>query len=241
MSDKPIQGRLLLLGATAEVLEPYLRAAEKLAVATVCGVEAANASGDALPLVFAQRDSALAIVQYALEHPLAGMVAADEQSAPSCARAASMIGLRAHPPKAADACLEKFALRQKLSNAGFRSPLLGDAPAGRDIAVAALLDGGRMRVLGTIEDREVAVDVRRRALELGLRAARSVGLFHGPLWLKLRLAGEETWIIDIAAAIPVQAAAPLQFKIPLVDEEVSLAEVIVRHALGVDVTRVCRK
>ncbi len=265
MSDSAKQGRLMLLASSAAALQPYLAAADKLQVLTACGVEAAEAAPDMLPLRFARRESALEVVQYSLDHPLAAIVAADEPATPTCARAASMMGLHWHTPKAADICLDKFAVRQKLSNSGFNSPVLGDAPAGRDLTVAALLDGGRLRVLGAVDvhhrDTEGAesgrnknlrdlsasvlnvgvTDVARAALETGLRAARSLGLIHGPLALRLRLVGQQVWIIDVAAAIPLALGDILHFRIPLVDEDVSLAEVITRHALGVDVSRIYRR
>jgi hypothetical protein len=55
------------------------------------------------------------------------------------------------------------------------------------------------------------------------------------------VAGEEVWILDLAPAIPLGKLSVLQFRIPLVDEEVSLAEFILRHALGMDISRVYRK
>jgi hypothetical protein len=152
-----------------------------------------------------------------------------------------MMGLRGNPPKAADACLDKFALRQMLSNAGLRTPLLGDAPPGRELGVAAILDGSRMRVLGVVEDARSVSDTPRSALECIPRAARAVGLSCGPIWAHLRVAGEETWFLDLGPSIPPRDAEALQFRIPLVDEDVSLAEVILRHALGMDLARVYRK
>jgi hypothetical protein len=268
MAEAPIRGQVMLLSSTRDTLTPYIIAAKKLGVECVRGIEAgeenrneAAGKSDALPgpfaahadgadetegarllpLRFAQRESALQIVQYAMEHPLAAVVAADEYCAPTCARASSMMGLPSNPPKAADLCLDKFALRQRLSNAGLRTPLLGEPPTGRDVTVAAVLSGGKMRVLGAAEGGQARANVSEAPLNTMWHAIRAVSLSHGPVSASLRLAGEQTWILDIVPAIPRQISELLRFKIPLVDEDVSLAEVILRHTLGLNIARIYRK
>jgi hypothetical protein len=247
VTDAPILGQLLLLSSTCAAAVPYVTAAEKLGVSWLLGTEPDDVISNStilqatMSLHFAQRDAVLDVVQYAMEHPLAAIVAIDERCAPCRARSASMIGMPGNPPKAADACLDKFALRQKLSNAGLRTPVLGDAPAGRDLHLAAILNGGRMRVLGVVENGIAVSDAPRTVMEAVARAARTVELSVGPLWAHLRVAGEEAWILDLAPAIPLDKLSVLQFRIPLVDEEVSLPEFILRHALGMDISRVYRK
>jgi hypothetical protein len=96
-------------------------------------------------------------------------------------------------------------------------------------------------VLGAVENGIVVSDAPRHALEGVARAARTIGLSSGPLWAHLRVAGEEVWILDLTPAIPLHKLGVLQFRIPLVDEEISLPEFILRHALGMDISRVYRK
>jgi hypothetical protein len=181
-------------------------------------------------------------------------------------RAASMLGMRCHAPKGADACLDKFSLRQKLSNAGLRTPLLGEAPAGEDVAVAAIIDSGKMRVLGMLRgsvpsgrvgDPPPHVPTGRVGdppphtptgrvgdppphvcFEAVLRAARVVGLNHGPVSAEVRVVDSEVWVLDLEAVIPKRLSERLRFRIPLVDEDVSLEEVVLRHALGLDIRRI---
>jgi len=244
MPDQPILGRLLILSTAYAAARPYLEAARRLNVSTVLGLDEA-AGADPLPapepisrllrLQLATRDSALAIAQFALENPLVAVLAADEQSAPSAARAASIIGLAGHAPKACDACLDKFSLLQKLANAGLPVPLLGGAAAPA-ADVIALLDEGKMRVLG-VRSGPAATDLPRPALENVWRAARLLLLRHGLLYARVSLAGESQ-LLDISPSIPEPFLETLRFKIPLVEEDLSLAEVITRHALKLDIRRV---
>lgn len=246
MDEAPIRGSVLLLARRAEALAGYVRAAEKLGVDAVLGVDESADEAAALRLRFGQRESALEIVQYAMHHPLAAIVPGDAQAAPSAMRAASMLGMRCHAPKGADACLDKFSLRQKLSNAGLRTPLLGEAPAGEDVGVAAIIDSGKMRVLGILQERGSAPSGRvgdpppHLCFEAVVRAARVVGLNHGPVSAEVRAVGSEVWVLDLGAVIPRRLSERLRFRIPLVDEDVSLEEVVLRHALGLDIRRIYR-
>jgi hypothetical protein len=103
-----------------------------------------------------------------------------------------------------------------------------------------------MRLLGTLgsagkdTSKATASEVPRWHLETALRAARDAGLTHGPLWMQLRIAAEKLWITDLAPAIRASDMNALRFRIPLVDEEISVAEVILRHALGIDLSRIKR-
>lgn len=266
MPKTPIIGQLLLLSTRFATAGPYLEAAEKLGVHHALALETGGTEPpaeamagellqrDFLRLQFDTRDSALAIVEYAMEHPLAAILAVDERCAPSAARAASMIGLPGNPPKAADACLDKFTLRQQLSNAGIPAPLLvgvnDPAPTAQSTTghshevskqangVVAILNDGKMRVLATTHGIKIGPNPPRSALETVWRAARVVMLKHGPVFARIETADNRTTVLDLAAAVPDQLAAALRFKIPLVAEDISLAEVILRHALGLDISRV---
>ncbi len=66
------------------------------------------------------------------------------------------------------------------------------------------------------------------------RAVRALGLTHGPIHAEVRLHGGEAWVLEVAARpIGGLCARTLQF-----DGGVSLEELILRHALGEDVSRV---
>jgi hypothetical protein len=255
MTDSaPILGRLLLLSSTTAAAAPYLRAARKLNVVTVLGINAlatgeiaaaadrtlfaSDALAEFLPLELDTRDSALAIAQFALQKPLVAIFAADERSAPSAARAASIIGLSGHAPQACDACLDAFGALQRLGNAGLPVPPLAGAslPAAD---VIALLAGRKMRVLGVRAGaRETTLP--RPALEDLFRAARLLLFRDGPLYARIKLSAPHQ-ILAISPAIPTAFVEALRFRIPLVAEDLSLAEVLLRHALRLDVRRAHRQ
>ncbi|HXJ40567.1 MAG TPA: ATP-grasp domain-containing protein [Bryobacteraceae bacterium] len=66
------------------------------------------------------------------------------------------------------------------------------------------------------------------------RAVRALGLTHGPIHAELRLQGGNVWVLEVAARpIGGLCARTLQF-----DGGVSLEELILRHALGEDVSHV---
>lgn len=247
MPVAPILGRLLILSTTHAAAVPYLDAARKLNVISVLGIEESTVSDlgnhpafspstieQVLRLQLDTRDSALQIAQFALQNPLIAILAADERAAPSAARAAGMIGLDGHAPKAADACLDKFRMLQKLGNAGLPVPLL----TGATIPVAdviGLLDAGNMRVLGVkngLED----VTLPRTTLENLWRAARLLRLRQGPLYARVSLS-KDNQILDLSPAIPTPFLEALRFKIPLVEDDISLAEILVRHALKLELSR----
>jgi hypothetical protein len=234
----PSRGRVLILATQAADALPYTAAANKLGVVAVLGTE--NGGQPSLSLNFAQRESALEIVQYALEHPLSAIVAVDEAAAPACARAASMMGLRWHPPRAADACADKSVLRQKLSGAGITTSRLETAPDVRQIGVAAIYQLGKLRVLGVVPPKPEPAAGLNLVFETVRRAAHAAGLSYGPLSARLDVAGENISMVDLAPVIPVAYEVQLQFRIPLVDDHVSLSEVVLRHALGMDISRVYR-
>lgn len=247
MPEAPILGRLLILSTTSAAALPYLESARKLNVISVLGLEASaapelpnqlaffpDAIEQVLRLQLDTRDSALAIAQFAMQNPLIGILAADERSAPSAARSASMIGLPGHTPKAADVCLNKFGLMQELKNAGLPVPLLAGTNAS-SAAVIALLDDGKMRVLGIKNGRQDVL-LPRTTLENLWRAARLLGLRQGPLYARVSLAGENQ-ILDLSPAIPAAFLEAMRFRIPLVDDDISLAEILVRHALRLDLSR----
>jgi hypothetical protein len=219
--------------------QPYTAAANKLGIATVLGTEDGNQPF--LSLHFACRESALEIVQYALEHPLSAIVAASEAAAPACARAASMLGLRWHPPRAADACVEKPILCQRLSAAGIITSSLGMAPEVRKCGLAAISQAGKLRVLDVVPPESEPLAGLSLVFETVRRAVHAAGLSYGPLSARLDVAGKNVSVLDLSPVIPAAYGDQLRFRIPLVDDNVSLAEVVLRHALGMDISRVYRR
>jgi len=246
-NDATILGEVLILAAGIEEAAPYVSAAEKLRVSSILGIEAETQRSwektecrPALCLHFAQRESALAIVQYSMEHPLAAIIATHERTAPACARASSMMGLKWHAPRGADLCLDKTALRRRLSAAGSAPSDPEGDPAGQKVAVIAILDAGKLRVLSVVPAPENLSAIGRPMLEAVLRATREAGLNHGPMVAQVRIIGGQTMISDLCPVIPANQAETLRFRIPLVDEDISLAEVVMRHALGLDISRICK-
>jgi len=229
----------LILASKAVDAQPYTAVASKLGIAAVLGT--GDSSQPFLSLNFAQRESALDIVQYASEHPLSAMVAVDEAAAPACARAAGMLGLRWHPPRAADACADKNLLREKLGAAGIITFSLAPAAERYACGVAAIAQAGKLRVLGVVPMESQPAAERSLVFQTVRRAVHAAGLSYGPVSARLEVAGEKVSILDLAPVIPVAFEDQLHFRIPLVDDDVSLCEVVLRHALGMDISRVYRR
>jgi hypothetical protein len=237
---------LLILASNAAAAEPYAAAAAKLRTDFLLGLEetsagtALPAAAGVLPLPFAQREAALEILEFGLKTHIAAIIAADLRTAPCCARASSMLHLNWHSPRAADACQDQSALLARLGAAGFEAEL--SALGHRDrIDLAATIQSGRMRVLGTVgrSGDSGTARVGKAWLERLLRAAGAIGFSHGPLWASLNAGEGQEILSGLSPAIPTECHARLRFRIPLVEEELSLAEVMVRQALGMDIGRVC--
>lgn len=251
----PAPKRLLVLATeTTTAASGYVAAADKLGLEIIFGTEEPGAP---MELRFDQRDSALRIVQYAMERPLAAIVTVDNAPAAVAGRAASMLGLPYHPPRAGDALRDHRRLAIRLAAAGLQTTdPLDFAPAGKQAeeaySIVGIMTLGSLRVLGIFDSMiPEAVPLRLEAAAQKpvtdtLRAiVRTVGLRHGPIYVELsntaapptsRLA-----VADVSAAIPPRYAAGFRFRIPLVDEDVSTEELLIRNALGMDVSRVYRK
>jgi biotin carboxylase len=130
---------------------------------------------------------------------------------------------------------------------------------GDEIAVEAVMDRGRLRVLAIFDKPdpltgpffEETIYVTPSRLEYGLqqrivgtlgRATAALGLHHGPVHAEMRIAPSGIWMMDVAArSIGGLCSRALRFEIPLVDTQVSLEELIIRLMLGLDVTRIYRE
>jgi biotin carboxylase len=122
---------------------------------------------------------------------------------------------------------------------------------GREFAVEGLVTGGRFQALAIFDkpdpmegpyfeetiyvtpSREPA-EVRRELLETVGQAARALGLRHGPVHAELRHNREGAWMLEIhARPIGGLCARSLRF-----EDGITLEELILRHALGEDVSGV---
>jgi len=130
---------------------------------------------------------------------------------------------------------------------------------GAEVAVEALLERGRLHVLAIFDkpdpltgpyfEETIYVTPSRlpdgiqesvmRALDASVRA---LGLYHGPVHAEFRLASGRVYVMEVAArCIGGLCARALRFRFPLVKQEMSLEEVLVRLALGNEVKRVVRE
>jgi biotin carboxylase len=130
---------------------------------------------------------------------------------------------------------------------------------GTEIAVEGIVDRGRLRILAIFDkpdplvgpffeetiyvtpSRLVAESQQHVIQTLG-RAVQALGLYHGPLHAELRINREGVWVMEVAARpIGGLCSRALHFRIPLVDDNVSLEELLIRLALGLDVSRIYRE
>jgi biotin carboxylase len=119
---------LLLMTTTTYRAHAFLEAARRLDVAVVVGSErpqalaAANPDGH-LTLDFQAPDQASrTIVEFAQQHPIAGVVAADDEGVMLAAMAAAALGIPHHPVEAVMAARNKYRMRQILAAAGLPGP-----------------------------------------------------------------------------------------------------------------------
>jgi hypothetical protein len=124
---------------------------------------------------------------------------------------------------------------------------------GREFAVEGLVTGGRFQPLAIFDkpdplegpffeetiyvtpSREAA-EVQRDLLDTTERAVRALGFRHGPVHAELRHNSDGAWMLEVhARPIGGLCARSLLFD-GLFDGRVSLEELILRHALGEDVS-----
>ena len=130
---------------------------------------------------------------------------------------------------------------------------------GQEVAVEALVERGRLHVLAIFDkpdpltgpyfEETIYITPSRHApglQEAVMRAldasVRALGLQHGPVHAEFRLGSQGVFVMEIAArCIGGLCARSLRFKFPLVRQEMSLEEVLIRLALGQQVHRVARE
>ncbi len=139
MSDR----LLLLLPTTTYRAQAFLDAAQSLGVEVVVGTDRKQALADEVPGTTLALDfdsvptAADEIVRFAQSSPFGAVVGADEETVVLAAAVSQALGLKHNPPEAVRITRDKHALREKLREAGLRTPgfrllsaddPLGDAP-----------------------------------------------------------------------------------------------------------------
>lgn len=130
---------------------------------------------------------------------------------------------------------------------------------GVEIAVEAIVDRGRLRVLAIFDKPDpltgpffeetiyvtpsrLGRERQQEIVETLTLAADALGLYHGPVHAELRINPAGIWVMEVAArSIGGLCSRALRFEIPLVDKEVSLEELLIRLMFGLDVSRVYRE
>jgi biotin carboxylase len=125
---------------------------------------------------------------------------------------------------------------------------------GREFALEGLVTKGRLQVLALFDKPDPLegpyfeetiyvtpsredVNTQRSLITTTQEAANALGLTHGPIHAEMRHNSEGTWMIEVAARpIGGLCARALRF-----NEDMPLEELIVRHALGEDVSTAHRQ
>ncbi|MBZ5563276.1 MAG: ATP-grasp domain-containing protein [Acidobacteriia bacterium] len=125
---------------------------------------------------------------------------------------------------------------------------------GKEIAVEGLVDRGRTRILAIFDKPDplvgpffeetiyvtpsrLAANLQAEIAQVLERAVNALGLHHGPFHAELRLNAQGIWILEVAArSIGGLCARTLRFISPDCSETISLEELIIRLALGDDIS-----
>lgn len=132
--------------------------------------------------------------------------------------------------------------------------LVEDFVPGREFALEGLLTRGELRVLALFDKPDpldgpffeetiyvtpsrLPAEVQSEIAATSARAARALGLREGPVHAELRVNDEGVWLIEMAArSIGGLCSRALRF-----GAGISLEELILRHALGIDVAELTRE
>jgi len=120
---------------------------------------------------------------------------------------------------------------------------------GREFALEGIVTRGELRVLA-IFDKPDPLDgpffeetiyvtpsresetIQKRMIEVTGSAVRALGLTHGPIHAEVRVNREDVWVLEVAARpIGGLCARTLRF-----DQDFSLEDLVLRHAVGEDVS-----
>ncbi|HYP29825.1 MAG TPA: ATP-grasp domain-containing protein [Blastocatellia bacterium] len=135
-----------------------------------------------------------------------------------------------------------------------RDVLAEDFIPGREVALEGLLSGGDLRALAIFDKPDpldgpffeetiyvtpsrLPAQVQEQIVETTAEAARAMGLIKGAVHAELRVNEEGAWVIEVAArAIGGLCSRALRFR-----EGLSLEELLIRHAIGEDVSTIDRE
>ena len=125
---------------------------------------------------------------------------------------------------------------------------------GRELALEGVVTNGRLHVLALF-DKPDPLDgpyfqetiyvtpsrepepVQQRIFQAAQQAVTALGLTQGPVHAEMRVSGEQVWILEVAP----RPIGGLCAKALVFTDDMPLEEVIVRHALGEDVSRMVRR
>ncbi len=119
---------------------------------------------------------------------------------------------------------------------------------GREVALEGILDKGRLRLLALFDKPDpldgpyfeetiyvtpsrLEPEVQAGVLEAAERAARALGLVHGPIHAELRVGSAGPWVLEVAA----RSIGGLCSRVLRFGTGISLEELIIRHAFGMDI------
>ena len=144
-----------------------------------------------------------------------------------------------------------------------RSLLVEDFIPGSEHALEGLLGGGELRVLALFDKPDpldgpyfeesiyltpsrLSPSAQQRIAECTQRAASALGLAEGPVHAELRWNERGPWLIELAARpIGGRCSGALRFESPEPGndqrEAMSLEEIVIRHALGMDLPPLVRE
>jgi len=117
---------------------------------------------------------------------------------------------------------------------------------GREVAIEGLLDGGRLRVLAIFDKPDplegpyfeetiyvtpsrLPQEAQSAVVDCAMRTMRALGLTTGPLHAEFRVNEEGPWVLE-AAPRPIGGLCSRALRFGA--EQISLEELLVRHALG---------
>jgi len=127
--------------------------------------------------------------------------------------------------------------------------IVEDYIAGREVAVEGLLTDGVLRILAVFDKPDplegpyfeetiyitpsrLSEATRTQIEKCAKEAVRALGLTHGPIHAEFRVNDEGVWPIEVAARpIGGLCARALQFRASDVHDDISLEELLLRHAL----------
>ena len=130
---------------------------------------------------------------------------------------------------------------------------------GDEIAVEGVADHGRLKVLAIFDKPDPLVgpffeesiyvtpsrlplQTQAETIEALRRAAKALGLYHGPLHAELGINSRGPWMLEVAArSIGGLCSRSLRFRASEQNENISLEELIIRLALGEDIETVRRE